>query len=485
MFIKKRERAFEYYFQQLSTIPNIKQFRVFNMFENSFVGTLDEEFIAVHGEPGTTFIVKGQPWKIVTVDGDKVMVEPVEDMEAAVPGWEGELIPVLSDVTQEVGSLRRLISQKLGKESAKTIMKRVQEKYPVDDSSAEEMVEVIKKQKEFGVVPDDKTVLIEDMDNMVVIHTCAGNTVNETLGRFIVSLLTSRIGSVGFKTDPYRIMIEFQQKNIELLKEILFNTKPEYLKSYLELSLGNSELFAWKFVHVAKRFGAITRDADFGKVRMKKVIEDYADTPIYRETMKELLTEKFDVKRAVEMLRRMQKKEINVVFKNGMSPLGNIGLKHKYGEVVGPAKPEMEIFELFKQRLMNTQTRMVCVNCGDWEQVYFVKDVSDNLKCSKCDSKLLASLNKEWVGAGKIVKKALRKSGLMEEDEKRYENMRTRADLFMYHKSKAVQALAGKGVGAATAKRILARYHKDDGMFLRDILEAEKQFARTKRFWAV
>ncbi|MBI2084885.1 MAG: DEAD/DEAH box helicase, partial [Candidatus Aenigmarchaeota archaeon] len=481
--IKKRIRGFKYYFENLSTIPNIKQYRIFNMFDNSFVGTLDEEFVAVHGEPNTTFIVKGQSWRIVTVDGNKIMVEPVEDVEAAVPGWEGELIPVLHDVTREVGQLRRFIKQELEKKSS--LVKEIQNKYPVDDNCAKEMIDVIKKQKQFGIVPDDKTILVEDFENLVIIHTCAGNTVNETLGRFIVALLTSRIGSVGFKTDPYRIMIEFQKKNVELVKEILFGTNPEHLQSYLELSLSNSELFAWKFVHVAKRFGAITRDADFGKVRMKKVIEDFAGTPIYKETIKELLTEKFDVEKAVDILKKIQKKEINVVFKNGLSHLGKIGIKHKYAEIVGPAKPEMEIFELFKQRLLNTQLRLVCINCGNWDQIYYVKEVGDRLKCGKCDSKLLAALNKQWIGGGKIVKKALRKSGLTEEEKKRYENMKSRADLFMYYRAKAVKALAGKGVGATTAKRILAKYHKDEDAFMKDILEAEKQFARTKRFWAV
>lgn len=483
--IKKRIRGFQYYFENLSTIPSLKQYRVFNMFDNSFVGVLDEEFIAVHGEPNTTFIVKGQPWNIVTVDEDKVMVEPVEDMEAAVPGWEGELIPVLHDVTQEVGRLRREIGESLKNRSQNETVQEVQERYPVDENCAKEMVSTIKKQMKFGIVPDDKTILVEDYENLVVIHTCYGNNINETLGRLLVALLTSRVGSVGLKTDPYRIMIEFQKKNVDLIKEILFNTKPEHLQSYLELSLANSELFAWKFVHVAKRFGAITRDAEFGKVRMKKIIEDYVGTPIYKETLKELETEKFDISRATEILRRIQNKEIQVVFKNGLSYLGKIGIKNKYAEVVGPEKPEMEIFELFKQRLANTQVRLVCVNCGNWDQLFTVKEVKDSLKCSKCDSRLLAVLKKDWVGGGKIVKKALRKVGMDELERKRYDNMKKRAELFMYFRSKAAKAMAGKGVGPVTAKRILGKYHKDEEGLFRDILEAEKQFAKTKRYWSV
>lgn len=484
--IKKRIRGFKYYFENLSTIPNTKQYRIFNMLDNSFVGVLDEEFIAIHGEPNTTFIVKGQPWKIITVDQDKVMVEPVEDIEAAIPGWEGELIPVLFDVTSEVGKVRRLIAERLEKVSQNGLIKELQKKYPIDENCAKEMISAIKSQMKFGVVPDDNTILVENYDTLVIIHTCYGNNINETLGRVIVSLLTNRVGSVGLKTDPYRIMIEFQKKpDIDLLKEILFSTNPGHLQSYLEMSLGNSELFSWKFVHVAKRFGAITRDADFSNVRMKKIIDDFAGTPIYKETLKELETEKFDISASTELLRKIQNKEINVVFKNGLSYLGRVGIEDRYAEIVAPEKPEMEIFEIFKQRVLNTPIRLVCVNCGDWDQLYTVKEVTDKIKCDKCESKLLAPLKKQWIGGGKIVKKGLRKIKMDDLEKKRYDNMKNRAELFMYFRSKAVKALAGKGVGPVTAKRILGKYHKNDDGLYRDILDAEKLFAKNKRFWKI
>ena len=483
--IKKKTRGFSYYFENLSTIPNLKQYRVFNMIDNSFVGVLDEEFIALHGEPNTTFIVKGQPWRIITVEGDKVMVEPVDDIEAAIPGWEGELIPVLYDVAQEVGKLRALIKDMLKDKSQDEIIHEIMRLYPVDENCAKDMMKLIKNQVKFGVVPDDKTVLIEDFENLVVIHTCYGTNVNETLGRFIVALLTARVGSVGLKTDPYRIMIQFQQKNVNLIKEILFNTKPEHLQSYLEMSLSKSELFQWKFVHVAKRFGAISRDAEFGKFKMQRIIDDFVGTPIYKETLKELETEKLDVEKAVEILRKMQNKEVSVVFKSGLSPLGKIGVQHKYAEVIGPEKPELEIFELFKHRILNTKVRLVCVNCGDWDQVFVVKDIKDNLKCNKCEARLLAVLKHQWTGAGKIIKKALRKSPLTQEEKMKYERTKQRAELFLVYRKKSVVAMAGKGVGPTTAKRILGKYHKDEDGLIRDVLEAERQFVKTRRFWAI
>ena len=62
--------------------------------------------------------------------------------------------------------------------------------------------------------------------------------------------------------------------------------------------------------------------------------------------------------------------------------------------------------------------------------------------------------------------------------------MESVADLVLTYGSKVIVALAGRGVGPETAIRILAKQRESEEEFLRDILEAERQFARTKRYWS-
>lgn len=484
--INKKRRGFEYYFTQLSTIPDVKNYRVFNMLNNSFVGVLDEQFVAIHGEPGTTFILKSEAYRIVSIEGDKITVEPVSDIEAAIPGWEGELIPVPYPVAQEVARLRGEIARKIEAGGEKFAETYVEGAYPVDKSSAKKMVGIVKKQKKFGAIPDEKTLLVEDYENLVVIHAPFGSKTNETLGRLVAAMLTNRIGAVGLKTDPYRIMIQFQEKkkNKDLIREILTETDPKHLASYVEMSLSRSELFEWKFVHVAKRFGAFARDAEFGKIRMKKIVEDFAGTPIFEETLKELETEKLDLEKSAEVLKSIQSGDLSLVFKDGLSPIGRIGVQHKYAEIIGPEKPEAEIFKLFKKRLLGTKVRLVCVNCGDWSQTFASGEVTDSVKCGKCDSRLLATVNPKFSEAEKLVKKALKNLELSPDERKRWETSKSNAELFMTYKTKAVIALAARGVGPATGRRILAKWYKDEDSFLRAILEAERQFVKTRQFWA-
>jgi ATP-dependent Lhr-like helicase len=484
-YIRKRYRGFDYYFSQLSTIPTLKQYRVFNTLDNSFVGVLDEEFVALHGQPNTTFVIKGHAWHIIDVTEDKVLVEPTEDIEAAIPGWEGELIPVEYEIAQEVGRSRSVIHQKLKEKTERETMNDIREIYPIDENCAREMIKLVRRQAKYGIIPDDKTILVEDFENLVVLHTCFGTNVNETLGRFLVALLTSRVGSVGLKTDPYRIMIQFQQKNLNLIKEILLETNPEHFQSYLEMSLTKSELFEWKFVHVAKRFGAISRDAEYGKVIMKKIIEDYVGTPIYKETLKELETEKLNIPKALEVLKKIQSKEISLILKPGLSPMGRIGVKHKYAEVIGPEKPELEIFELFKQRLLNTKVRLVCVNCGQWNQAFTIKELPEKIKCKKCEARLLGIVRPNNLEIVKTIKKKLRKLPMTTEESRRFERVRKSADLFLVYGKKSAICLAARGVGPDTTIRILAKYHKDEDHLLKDILEAERNYLRTKRYWSV
>ena len=484
--IKKKRHGLQYYFSNLSTIPDTKQYRIFNTLDNSFVGVLDEEFIALHGEVGSNFIIKGDAWRIVDVSEDKVLVEPTVDIEAAIPGWEGELIPVEFDVSQEVGKLRRIIVNRLEElgDDVEIIVKKLQQLYPIDDNSARKMVKLIKKQMDCCAVPDDKTILVEDFENMVVLHTCLGSKTNETLGRFLSAMLTSRLGSVGFKCDPYRIMIQMQVKNVDILKETITQTRPELLRSYLEMSLTKSNLFEWKFVHVAKRFGAIERGAQYGKVRMGKIIDSYVGSPIYKETLKELEVEKLDIEKAAEILKRMQSGEIVLVFRSGeLSPLGSLGVKRQFAEIIGPEKPNKEIFEMFKHRLLNTKVKMVCVNCGQWQQTFIVKELPKVLKCKKCDAKLLGVTRSKTVDMGKIVKKKIRGSPLTTEETKRFERLRTTGDMFLVYGSKAVLCLAAKGVGPQTASRLLAKFHKNDDELMKDILEAERNYIRTKKYW--
>ncbi len=57
------------------------------------------------------------------------------------------------------------------------------------------------------------------------------------------------------------------------------------------------------------------------------------------------------------------------------------------------------------------------------------------------------------------------------------------ADLVNSYGNLAALVLAGRGIGPEIAARILGRMHVDEDELLRDIMNAEVNYAKTKQFW--
>jgi ATP-dependent Lhr-like helicase len=480
--IKMSRKGFLYYFENLSTIPDSKNYYVINSITNERVGSLDEEFVALHGQEGVTFVIKGEPWHIITIDEKRIFVEPSSDTDAAIPGWEGDLMPVPFEVAKEVGSLRDSIFENLSKHSKPDVIEDVKKKYPVDQSSARRMVRIVEKQMKYGIVPTEKKVLVETEDDALILHTCLGTKGNETLGRMISTILAPKIGSVGLKTDPYRIILHVQTMDTDLIEEVLLKTKPDDVEPLLELNVSNSRLFQYRFIHVAKRFGVIRKDADYGERWLSRIIDLYKGSPVWEETFREIKIDKLDVDVVKDFLEKVQKKEISIIFKKGLSPIGKLGIE-KRAELIGPEKPELQVLDIFEKRLNEKKVKLVCMNCGDWTMTYSVKDLPKEIRCSKCKAKLIVAGRPNWIEMQRIIKKKIKGSELSPEEEKRYKSMEKISDLVIVYGPKAVKALAVHGIGPKTATRILRGMYSTERDFIKALLDAERQFIRTKRFW--
>ena len=158
-------------------------------------------------------------------------------------------------------------------------------------------------------------------------------------------------------------------------------------------------------------------------------------------------------------------------------------MKKEIGDVVKPERMEKEIFNAFVKRLFETRVKVICVNCGKFSQVLQVKNFPESIICKSCGSRLLAVVNPEDSEAYKLVKKRLKGERLSESESVRLERILRTADLVINYGKKALIALAARGIGPNTATRILAKMHKSDEDFLRDLYAAEKHFLKTKRFW--
>ena len=77
------------------------------------------------------------------------------------------------------------------------------------------------------------------------------------------------------------------------------------------------------------------------------------------------------------------------------------------------------------------------------------------------------------------------------EENREVARLHKNASLVLTYKKLALMALTGRGIGPDTAARVLRRYNKTkldkseelQMKFLRDILQAEVTYARTRGFW--
>ncbi len=517
--LKRSKRAWEYYYGNLSTIPDSKTYQIFDTFAQKPVGSLDAEFVAMHGSQGTAFIVKGMPWRILEVTQDRVLVEPMSGLEAAIPAWEGELIPVSQEVAQGVGRLRREVATVLekGERGAAELAKEgshwkalegkakkdelaaafVQQNYPVEKRVAEKIVKKVAEQAEWGFVPTEHELLLEHEGNVVVIHSCLGSLANDTLGRVLAAKLSGSLGSVGLQTDPYRIILTLPVARWGDVATTLRELDQRTLESVLEVILPSTELFRWRFLHCAQRLGILSKDADFSQAYIKKIIEVYANTPAHAEALNEVLQDKLDIAATGAALERLQQGELRLLERPGMSPIARLGLTKKY-ELVAPPKPEKEVFAAFTERLLDTKRVLVCTQCAKSAAPAEVRELKEQLSCKWCGSKLLAPVPQRWVPEAERLLKAAqaardssflgaaslghiaRKEGA--EEQKWVNWMMDSGSLVAGRGKDAVIALCGRGVGPRTAGRILAKNTAGDDL-LRAILEAERKYTQTKKFW--
>lgn len=461
----KKGGAFKYYFENLSTIPDILKFKVFDSVGKKIIGSLDQRFVGDFGDSGNIFVLKGSQWRILNVDEKSfsVNVEPFRGGGITVPYWEGESIPIDYKTARKVGSFRSKV-----KNGNFTLTNKIIEELTIDP------------------IPDENNIVIESnrSQGSIVIHSCMGSKINSTLSTLLSSMLSTMLGSVvDSRSDGYRIVLSSTARISEkLFIEIL---KDNYdLQSVVSTSLTGTHNVNWRTWCVAKKFGVVGRGAVYERKSARFLYERYSKTALVHEALRELFHDKYDLKNTEKILKKIKDDEIHVTWLevDKFSKLAEPVLDHTAKYYASPANLDKGIIDLVKARLEKTKHRLICARCGKWERVMQTFEVKDLMICPYCKARQITATYYSDYDLPKIIRKKHDGKKLSAEEKHKFVRAWKVASLVENFGKTAILVISGYGVGADTAARILRNMVDEEHLF-KQIYEAERQYVVTRGFW--
>jgi ATP-dependent Lhr-like helicase len=487
-------RTRQYYFENLSMIPDERKYQVIDVSTQQSVGILGEEFMMTKARLGLHFIVKGRVWQIEQISDDaRVYVTPVEDPTAAVPGWDGEMLPIPFELAQKVGQLRAEVAQSLETSTPSSVVTHLGGIWPTERFAIRKIVEEIDDHRKMGApVPTDKRIVLEAFDRFLIIHASFGEIVNNTLGEVYEELLSRKSLVRQWWSDGYRILLELTSTiddlSLEEVGSAIFGIEAGVLEGVFKGVLHRHFPFGYYMKFIAERFGALRRGLMFSGDSLKELGLRFRMTPIYDETIREALMLHVDYPRVREIYRMIREGEMEVaLFRAGdkPTPLGfHLLNKHvDVPELIAPETVERDTIARLRYSLGNMTVDLLCFACGELMQAQVVKALRQEPKCSSCGSGLLAVSTWSTDYLSQVLEKKLKAKPLEEAERDTLARARRSADLVLSYGRRAVVAQCVYGIGPQTASRVLAKMHDDEKSFYKDLLEAKLKFITTRQFW--
>ncbi len=487
---QRTKEFYSYYFQNLSMIPDEKQFIVIEEEKDEPIGVLDEAFVAEHGEIGTKFIVRGSVWKILQVFRDRIYVKPEDDVAGAIPSWVGEEIPVPFEVANEVGEIRRKVEEMMKSGSKpEDIALELSKIYPCDSKTIMLAIsEIIDQVKMNLPIPTDKRITIEKWEDFIIINCCFGLLVNRTLSRILGSILSEKIGlPIKVQQDPYRIIIQTDRASPGDINTVLKEMVHKDIKEMAIQAFIKTGIFKRRFLHVARKFGAISKDVDLSDVSLSNLMKGFEGTVIFDEAIRTTLFNDADVELTNLIINKIASGNIEISFiKNldSITPIGRIGFEEmsKMRDIIPPQRMKNILIKSAHARLLNESRVLVCTNCWKYSEMLRVLDLKEKVVCQVCGSSKIGLTNEPLERMLSLCDKMLSKKELSDKEKIILRKLLNSAELISNYGLAAVMVMVAKGISLSEAMILLREEPKMGDRLVELILDAERR-ALKRRFF--
>ena len=307
------------------TIPDRGLYGVFIEREDGTgnrVGELDEEMV-FETRPGDVFLLGASSWRVLDIDHDRVTVAPAPGEPGRMPFWRGDGPGRPLEFGRAVGELtRRLLGMERG--TAETLLR---DDHRLDERAAKNLLDYLTSQKDHaGVVPDDKTVVVECfMDEVgdwrVAVLTPFGARVHAPWAMAVAGRLRADDADVDMMWTDDGIVFRLPESD-RAPDTQLFLPSAQDVEDRVVNELGGSALFAARFRENSARALLLPRRQP-GKrtplwmqrrrsADLLAVASRFPDFPILLETYREVLRDVFDLKGLRDVLIAIEQRRIRV-----------------------------------------------------------------------------------------------------------------------------------------------------------------------------
>jgi len=336
-------------------IPDNSLFSVVAEPDGGSVGTVDEDF-AVESMAGDIMLLGNTSWRIRRVESrtSRMLVEDAHGAPPTVPFWRGEAPARTAELSQQLGELRKEISDRLpgvlpveGWRNLPIVAEAVnwlREECGLDLSGAEQLIQyILEGRVVLGDVPTQMTIIAERFFDegggmQLIIHAPFGGRINKAWG---LALRKRFCRGFNFELQAAAtdngLNIALAEQHSFPLADVFQFLHSETMPPILEQAALDSPIFQTRWRWDATRALALLRFQGGKKVppqiqRMRSddllasVFPDVAacqeniegdikipDHPLVREVMKDVLTEALDIEGLGEVLRGIEQGRIRCV----------------------------------------------------------------------------------------------------------------------------------------------------------------------------
>ena len=284
------------------------------------VGELDEEMV-YEARPGQTFLLGATTWRIEEIGRDRVIVTPAPGLPGAVPFWKGDTLGRPRELGEAIGAFARW--------AVDQTPETLQREYDLDRRAATNLVQFLSEQQQATrVVPSDRAIVVERFrDEIGDWRLCVLSPFGGRVHAAWALALSARIRErAGLESDAIYsddgIIVHLPDAEEPPSADLIL-LEPDEIEDLVVAELGSSALFGARFRENAGRALLIPR-ARPGKrtplwqQRLKsqsllEVARKYGEFPVVLETYRECLRDVLDVPGLVELLTRIQRRELNLI----------------------------------------------------------------------------------------------------------------------------------------------------------------------------